>query len=117
LYLVSNAFEENPRVPVFRPDGDAILGMEKFIRADKEIRQLFNSTSGLNASWVLSPNTVDIGSADGSRSAHHGDFDDDKATVLATLARIMGKDTSKANVQFQRTSSSRINLRQSIGMK
>jgi pimeloyl-ACP methyl ester carboxylesterase len=117
LYLVSNAFEETPRVPVFRPDGDAILGMEKFIRADKEIRLLFNTTSGLNASWVLSPNTADIGSADGSRSAHHGDFDDDKATVLATVARIMGKDTSKANIRFQRTTSSRVNLRQSIGMK
>lgn len=117
LYLVSNAFEDEPRVPVFRPDGDAILGMEKFILADNEILNVFDNASQLKASWLLSPNTVDIGSADSSRSAHHGDFDDDKATVLATLARIMGRDTSKADVQFQRTTSSRINLRQSIEVK
>lgn len=117
LYLVSNAFEDTPRVPIFRPDGDAILGMEKFILADNEIRSLFNNISRINATWLLSPNTVDIGSADSSGSARHGDFDDDKATVLATLARIVGKDTSKANVRFQHTASSRINLRQSIGVK
>jgi hypothetical protein len=117
LYLVSNAFEDEPRVPVFRPDGDAILGMEKFILTDNEILNLFKDTGRLKATWLLSPNTVDIGSADSSRSAHHGDFDDDKATVLATLARIVGKGTSKADVEFQRTASSRTNLRQSIGVK
>jgi hypothetical protein len=115
LYLVSNAFEDEPRVPIFRPDGDAILGMEKFILADDELRALFAETSQLETTWLLSPNTVAIGSADSSRSIHHGDFDDDKATVMATLARIMGKSTSKAAVNFQRTASSRMNLRQSIG--
>lgn len=114
LYLVSNAFEDEPRIPVFRPDGDPILGMEKFIRADTELLALFNKTSPRAATWVLSPNTDDIGSATASRSAHHGDFDDDEATVKATLARILDKKTTKADVLFQRTTSSRISLRQSI---
>jgi hypothetical protein len=115
LYLVSNAFEDEPRVPIFRPNGDAILGMEKFIIADNELQALFDDPSRLDMTWLLSPNIVAIGSADASRSAHHGDFDDDKATVMATLARIVGKGTSKADVNFQSTASSRINLRQSIG--
>lgn len=114
LYLVSNAFEDEPRIPIFRPGGDAILGMEKFIRADREIQGLFDAASMHNTTWILSPNTVEIGSADASRSAHHGDFDDDEATVKATLARILGKDASKAEIKFQRTNSSRMSLRQSI---
>ena len=114
LYLVSNAFEDGPRIPLFRPDGDAILGMEKFILADDELRALFNKAVKLNTKWILAPNTITIGSADSSRAAHHGDFDDDKATVLATLARIVGKDASTAEVSFQRTASSLTNLRQSI---
>lgn len=114
LYLVSNAFEDEPRIPIFRPDGDAILGMEKFIRADSELRELFDPTSGLNTTWVVSPNTVESGSATASRSTHHGDFDDDEATVKATLARIAGKDVSTAEVNFQRTTASRITLRQNI---
>ncbi|WP_373500609.1 hypothetical protein [Desulfococcus sp.] len=114
LYLVSNAFEDKPRVPVFRPSGDAILGMEKFIRADEELRKLFDGTVQRDTAWLLSPNTAPTGSADASRSVHHGDFDDDEATVKATLARILGKDTSKADVKFQSTASSRINLRQRI---
>ncbi|MFH0783926.1 MAG: C1 family peptidase [Pseudomonadota bacterium] len=114
LYLVSNAFEDEPRIPIFRPGGDAILGMEKFIRADSELLELFDTAGGLNTTWLLSPNTMEIGSTDASRSAHHGDFDDDEATVKATLARILGKDALMAEVKFQRTTSSRISLRQSI---
>lgn len=114
LYLVSNAFEEKPRIPVFRPSGEAILGMEKFIRADEEIRKLFEKAEPSEAAWLLSPNTAPIGSENASRSVHHGDFDDDEATVKATLARILGKNTSKAEVTFQRTAASRLNLRQRI---
>ncbi len=114
LYLVSNAFEDEPRIPIYRPGGEAILGMEKFIRADSELQELFDPTGQLNTTWVVSPNTVESGSAGASRSTHHGDFDDDEATVKATLARIVGKDISTAEVKFQRTTSSRISLRQSI---
>jgi len=41
LYLVSNAFENAVRVPVFHPDGEPILGMQKFIDKDPQLRRLF----------------------------------------------------------------------------
>lgn len=114
LYLVSNAFEDTPRIPVFRSDGDPILGMEKFIQADPELQALFAKNSPVAATWLQSPNTEDIGAATASRAAHHGDFDDDEATVKATLARILDKKSTTADVLFQRTTSSKINLRQSL---
>jgi hypothetical protein len=43
-----------------------------------------------NCQWVLSPNAQPVGEADASRSTSHGGFDDDEATLKATLARILG---------------------------
>ncbi len=88
--------------------------MERFIRNDDELRKLFGKPEPGGTAWILSPNTAPVGSAEASRSAHHGDFDDDEATVKATLARILGQDTARAEVTFQRTASSRIHLRQRI---
>lgn len=114
LYLVSNAFEERPRIPILRSNGDPILGMEIFIREDAELRGLFEKKNELDADWLLSPNTAAIGSANSAQSMHHGDFDDDEATVKATLARILNKGSTKAEVEFERTTPSLINLRQNI---
>jgi hypothetical protein len=86
LYLVSNAFEKDPRIPLFR-DGFPILGMEKFVKADKELSDLFKKS---NAEWVISPNNNTDNPKCYSTSRHHGDFDNDKATVAATLQRITG---------------------------
>lgn len=87
LYLVSNAFEKEPRIPLFR-DGIPILGMEKFVKDDKEMKALF---AGGKAEWIRSPNNNSDNPASYSTSRHHGDFDNDKATVAATLQRITGK--------------------------
>lgn len=103
LYLVSNAFEERERIPLFQKNGEPILGMEKFIRLDTELSALFKSGK---ADWVRSPNTAEDGSPSHSTSRHHGDFDDDKPTVLATLARILGQGTSQAPFEFARTPAS-----------
>ncbi|MBI5483885.1 MAG: C1 family peptidase [Deltaproteobacteria bacterium] len=86
LYLVSNAFESEPRIPLFR-DGFPILGMEKFIRQDADLKALFRKK---NVELILSPNSYSDKPADYSTSRHHGDFDNDKATVMATLQRITG---------------------------
>jgi len=86
LYLVANAFEKEPRIPLFR-DGVPILGMEKFVNKDAAMKSLF---TGKNADWILSPNNSTGKPADYSTSRHHGDFDNDKATVAATLQRITG---------------------------
>lgn len=90
LYLVSNAFEKEPRIPLFR-DGFPILGMEKFVNADKEMTALFKTS---NAAWIRSPNNNVGDPANYSTSRHHGDFDNDKATVAATLLRITGKEAT-----------------------
>lgn len=97
LYLVSNAFEEEARGP-FSRDGEPILGMEKFVEKDAKIKALFK---GNNAEWVLSPNDAPEGSIYRSTSREHGGFDDDKATVTATLGRILDKKTNDSNIQFR----------------
>jgi hypothetical protein len=103
LYLVSHAFEDKPRIPLFR-DGVPILGMEKFLRKDAELMALFK---GGNADLVISPNNKAVNSIDASTSLHHGDFDDDGATVKATLRRILGDGVAKSGaISFQRSASS-----------
>jgi hypothetical protein len=84
LYLVSDAFEDPARVPP-SPDGVAIAGMAKFLATDSRVRALI-STGKL--AWILSPNSEPMGSKDASRARTHGAFDDDQATLEATLLRI-----------------------------
>ena len=90
LYLVANAFEKEPRIPLFR-NGVPILGMEKFVNADAQMKALF---AGENADWIRSPNNNAGNPEDYSTSRHHGDFDNDKATVAATLQRITGNEAT-----------------------
>ncbi|MEO6422795.1 MAG: C1 family peptidase [Candidatus Nitrotoga sp.] len=84
LYLVSNAFEDKQRIPLFR-EGVPILGMEHFIQQDKDLKSLFDTKK---ADLVISPNSEPMGSIGASKASHHGDFDDDQNTVMATFARI-----------------------------
>jgi hypothetical protein len=84
LYLVSNAFETRLRKPFFgESDGEPLLGMARFVArlpADEQ-----------PADWVLSPNAMSTGDRAASRATAHGTFDDDAATLKATLARIVGE--------------------------
>jgi predicted alpha/beta hydrolase family esterase len=103
LYLVSHSFEDKPRIPLFR-EGVPILGMEKYLRKDAELTALFKAE---NASLIISPNNKPLNSIDASTSLHHGDFDDDAATVRATLRRILDDGAGKSEViNFQRSASS-----------
>lgn len=111
LYLVSNAFEHQPRIPLWRPDGVPILGMEKFIRADRELEKLFQ---GKAADLILSPNAAPAGSADHSESLTHGGFDDDEATMRATLARILGKPQVTARETMMRPLTETLRERRSV---
>jgi hypothetical protein len=98
LYLVSNAFEDKARIPVVSPQGEPLLGMEKFIRKNRKLMQLIRNAD--NVDWILTPNDVSEGSRDASRARQHGDFDDDAHTVKAGLARILGKTTARAEFSF-----------------
>jgi hypothetical protein len=111
LYLVSDAFEEKERIPLIR-DGEPILGMEKFVLKDDELSALFRDDS---ADWVLSPNAKPTGSIGHSASTSHGGFDDDKATVVATLARILGEqEISPQPINFQRSASATRDFRTAL---
>lgn len=79
LYLISHAFEERPRIPLFR-DGEPFLGMERHI--DRALMQR------LGVDLVLAPNTEPADSLSASGAMHHGDFDDDARTVTATFRRV-----------------------------
>jgi hypothetical protein len=61
--------------------------------------------------WIRSPNT-DSAVPRRSSAQHHGDFDDDSATVQATLARILGG--SVGPVKFTRTTAGRKDVRREI---
>ncbi|NPC55487.1 C1 family peptidase [Caenimonas soli] len=87
LYMVSRAFEQS----AFGP-GTPILGMEKWLAADAELTALF--TSG-QADLVFSPNSNPEGSITASRSTEHGAFDDDGATVKATMARMLASGAAQ----------------------
>lgn len=81
LYLVSRAFEESAF-----GEGTPLLGMEKWLARDPQLSQLF--TSG-KADLVFSPNSNPEGAITASRATAHNAFDDDGATLKATLARIL----------------------------
>jgi hypothetical protein len=97
LYLVSNAFEDKPRIPPVQKDlddvrkGAPLLGLERSIDAAPAIAALFKSG---RADWIRAPNeSTDPLSASNAR--HHGDFDDDEATVKASFGRILGAPVKK----------------------
>ncbi len=111
LYLVSNAFESTSRIPLFRPDGDPIMGLEKFVKQDEDLVKLFKSK---DADWILSPNTDIKKPQRYSTAHHHGDFDDDKPTVRATLARILNQPKVNTSLTFYHSSSSLRDTRQQL---
>jgi hypothetical protein len=87
LYLVSNSFEASvQKAPFLRErQGVPILGMAKFISALPPAQR--------NWDWVLAPNAKEAGARDASAASAHGAFDDDSATLRATMARVLGKAT------------------------
>ena len=95
LYLVSNAFEGEGRIPGFRP-GVPILGMETFL--DPELRGLFENKAHR---LVVAPNQQAIESGLASEARHHGDFDDDRHTVATTFANILGRSPTKESASPQ----------------
>jgi hypothetical protein len=102
LYLVSNAFESRYRIPLIRPQGEPILGMAKFINADQQLKKLLEA----DGNWVQAPNDSPEDSIWASRCQNHGGFDDDRATLLSTVARILGQTVSQMQIEFQRSASS-----------
>jgi hypothetical protein len=108
LYLVSHAFEETQRIPLLR-EGVPILGMARFVQQDPDLSKLFtghNQLGGARAEWLQAPNTAEQGVFWHSTSRRHGDFDDDDATIKATLARILDASPKPMELRFHRSASS-----------
>ncbi len=112
LYLVSNALEEEYKPLKWGWPGAPILGMEKFIRADKDIQALLSNKT---VSWILSPNSQSE-NLKASGSTSHGGFDDDASTVKGTLARITGASSRKAaGPEFNTTAAASKDRREDLG--
>jgi hypothetical protein len=89
LYLVSNALEDETfRVPVFRPEGEKLAGMQRFIQPEVEKDPAMGAIFNPN-DWILAPNDEPAGSEKASRATKHGGFADDDVTVSALMARIV----------------------------
>lgn len=85
LYLIHHALEPTQEVP--------LLGLDMSVRGDPVISELF----GLNGrsykpAQVIWSRTVEDSGRHASRALHHGDFDDDRATMGSVAARVLGLD-------------------------
>jgi hypothetical protein len=98
LYLVSNAFEAEKRIPGFR-QGEPLAGLRKSIKADHELEALFSADSG-RCELVVSPNDEAPTSRRASKAQHHGDFDNDPQTVMSTFRRILGSGVGGGTLRF-----------------
>ena len=101
LYLVSNAFEERHRIPLIRPDGEPILGMQHFVDDDGALKSAISR--GL-IHHVVSPNQIGTDECDAARAVHHGDFDNDVAVRLSTLNDVVGGCVVELSAQPVKTS-------------
>ncbi len=98
LYMVAHAFEHQARSWIDRrlSQGTPIAGMARFLLAKTVADQAFGyervhalMRAG-RLDWVQSPTAGEpAGSRNGSDSTSHGGFDDDRATLQATIARIL----------------------------
>ena len=112
LYLISQAFEDDGRVPG-ECAGTAILGMERFLPSypdeagtdsvgedklggedvanqddyDQFLEQFADLMKRKRIPWLRSP--APLNSGPGPMARRHGDFDDDEGTVLASLRLIL----------------------------
>ncbi|TLD41765.1 MAG: hypothetical protein JETT_1990 [Candidatus Jettenia ecosi] len=77
--------------------------MEKFVSADDDLVKRFDTKK---VQWILSPNNAASGTPDHSTATSHGDFDDDKPTLRATLARVLQEPEVTAQFTIHRSASS-----------
>jgi len=126
LYLVAHACES--RLRILLGNGMPLLGMEKFIlrepaifgadaeKVRRENPHAVKLKCGPDSWWIRSPNNLPTGEAFASTARHHGDFDDDQATVQSTLARILGTSEMKPQEQipFRLTASGRKACRETL---
>lgn len=80
-------------------------------RKTKTLQRLF---AAARSTWIVAPNREPEGSPSASGAKKHGEFDDDPATVKATLARILGESHSDATLDFASSGQRRRAVRRKI---
>ncbi len=95
LYLVSNALEDEHRIPFFSPEGEPILGMEKFQR-DHDALQALRERKLLDVLICPTRDGSRVSVQDRSRASTHVAFSSDSDTLRATIARITGSSARVA---------------------
>lgn len=88
LYLVSAAFENRPRIPIVRKNGTALLGLARDV--ERDIPASFWQPK--SREWYVAPSATE------TDARHHGDFDNDPATLRATLERVIRGPVDEAPV-------------------
>jgi hypothetical protein len=109
LYLVAHAFEAQARSWIDRrlSQGVPIAGMARFIEARTPADQAFGYEKlhqlikDGRLHWVPSPTSAP--SPDSASATSHGAFDDDRATLEATVARILGRRGVPAQFEIHRS--------------
>ncbi len=92
LYLIAHSLEEKPRIP-FSPThdrGTPLAGMEKFIQGDELLQE---AIAAGKLDWILAPNAESSRPQFASAARTHQGFSKDRATLEATLARIVAAPT------------------------
>lgn len=111
LYLVSDAFETQIRIPLIHPDGQPLLGIEKFVSKPGLLSSASSVAQWLQQNacdWVKSPNQQPKGSENAAGARHHGDFSTDEAVLLATIARIADQGTTTGGIRMLAPSTSEV---------
>lgn len=109
LYLVANALEAEFHPLRWGWHGMPLLGMDRFVKADSELKGLFKDKA---ASHSLAPNSSS--GKKGSRATSHGAFDDDTSTVKGTIARILGSSKSASHLNFASSAARSERIRHSL---
>ncbi len=94
LYLVSNALEARARIPLWRPDGESLSGMEKFLTKGGSQMATLKDKGKLD--YVISPTREGAAQHSSAKATSHVGFSSDMATLEATIARILGTNRTLA---------------------
>ncbi|MGH8032752.1 MAG: C1 family peptidase [Luteimonas sp.] len=112
LYFVAHAFEQQARSWIEKrlSQGTPIAGMARFIAAKNVEDQAFGYQrvhallKNGRLDWVQAPTSREpTGSPNASDATSHGGFDDDRATIDATVARILGKRSAPVGFEANRS--------------
>lgn len=109
LYLVAHAFEAQARSWIDRrlSQGTPLAGMARFIEAKTPADQAYGYERvhklirDGRLDWVQSPTPTP--SPNSANATAHGGFDDDRATLEATIARILGKRGTPVSFDIHRS--------------